>query len=256
MKKLLSFFCLCFLITGCTSIENAKFFSRNSSLLAQRVQNSTLSEKEREFFLSALIFRAPQNLYGKTVKQIIEEERNIDEQSKQAEKLFTSFEHNFQISFPDGWKIPLDKMHKNSLFERFVVLKGDSNRNSICRIFLVADTVNNLPNDMKFSALTPQEQENLVAGKIKQISTTNPDANIMSSGFVNLDKTDVLLLTYKEHPEKEEKVFKAHMLHNEKLFTFTTITTDKTDRHLAQFIDILKSFKPIYSVEEYHEQTY
>lgn len=81
-----------FFITGCTSIENVKFFSSNSSLLAQRVQNSTLPEKKRDFFINALIFRTPQNLYGKTIKQIIEEEQLIVDQAKRLEKHFTCFE--------------------------------------------------------------------------------------------------------------------------------------------------------------------
>lgn len=256
MKKLLSFFCICFLITGCTSIENAKFFSRNSSTLAQRVQNSTLPEKEREFFINALIFRTPQNLYGKTVKQIIEEERNIDEQSKLAEKHFTCFEYNFQVSFPDGWKISPEKQYADSLFERFAVSKGRYTNNSVGKVFLVVDNNKKYPDDINLAKLTPQEQEQIVTYTIKQISAASPEVNIMSSGFINIGKTNVLLLTYKEHPQKEEKIFQAHMLHNQKLLTFTTITTDKTDRHLLQFMEILKSFKPLYSVEEYYEQTY
>lgn len=92
MKKTLLFFCICFFYNRLYIYRKCQVFSSNSSLLAQRVQNSTLPEKKRDFFINALIFRTPQNLYGKTIKQIIEEEQLIVDQAKRLEKNFTCFE--------------------------------------------------------------------------------------------------------------------------------------------------------------------
>lgn len=221
-------------------------------MLAQRVQNSTLPEKERDFFINALIFRTPQNLYGKTIKQIIEEEQLIADQAKRLENILLVL----NVSFPDGRKIPTERTNPNSLFERYSTIQNTFSKNNTCKIYLTIDDKINLFENIDFSTLAAKKQEMLISTEIKQLCLSNPDIKVISSGFINLEKNNVLLITYKEHYQKEEKFFKAHLLYNQKLFTFTTLTTDKTDKHLLQFIEILKSFKPLYSLDDSYEQTH
>lgn len=250
MKKTLLFFCLCLFFTGCNSIEKVTFISNNNFIFTQRIVYSALSEKEREFFNSALIFRSPQTLYGKTVKQIIEEERYIVEKSKQKEKNFNCFEHNFQVKFPDNWKIPTQKLQENSILERYNLLKGNLAEKNIGTISLIIEAIPDNYKQSDFSNLPTLEQKNILLGIAKFY---NQKTNFSSSTFLTSTGNNSLILTYED---LSAKFFKAYIIYNQKLFVFTTKTTDKTDRHLSEFIEVIKSFKPLYSLARDYEQTY
>lgn len=158
-------------------------------------------------------------------------------------QIYTNEQFNFQVKFPSGWSESIDYMLKNSLIEKYQLIKEDNEEFLGLIAISAIKSTNSLDKENFIDFTNEDEQKKFLPAIISEINNEFPNATINTAEFSTINGTPALIITYDiVFPDLTLRRTDGYLFFADNYITITLITDDlKGELYYSQFLQILDS---------------